>query len=248
MKKFLLIVSFALMSVMYVYAQDIVVRATSAKKTYVTDGSETLYIIDGVVSSKTTADQLPSDEISNMNVVKNIKQAVIISTKNGRTVSGHVMDKYGNPMFGVAVMVKGTPTGVVTDSNGYYELSLPAGRSLLTFALIDYPTRTIEAEKVNNCTVVMSKNEEEELNVIPVRGTEIIGNVRVCPAVPVDSPDAAKPLCVIKDAQGNIAQGSLDSLTPDQIKSISVYKDAASMEQFKQYGDTSNGVIYVELK
>ena len=249
MKKFLSIISFALMTIMAASAQDIVVRARGVEKTtYATDGSETLYIIDGVVATKTAADMLESDEIKNISVVKNIKQAMIINTKNGRTVSGHVIDTDGNPIFGVVVKVTDAPVGVVTGKSGYFELPLPAGKSLISFSVIDYPTRTIEAEKVNNCTVVMSKSEEAELNIIPFPGTEVIGNVTIHPAVPATSSDVPAPLYIIKDAQGNIFQGSLDSITPDQIKSINVYKDASSLEQFKKYGDTSNGVVYVELK
>ena len=55
------------------------------RTTHVLDGTETLYIIDGVASKKLYADMLSNDEIRCIETVKGINQAVVISTKNGKT-------------------------------------------------------------------------------------------------------------------------------------------------------------------
>ena len=56
-------------------------------------------------------------------------------------------------------------------------------------------------------------------------------------------------LIVVKQADGSIrTAGNIDDFKPEQIKSVGVYKSDAQLDQFKEFGDTSNGVIYIELK
>ncbi len=225
MKKLILIISMAL-------ASSIAFAQEHTRQTQIIDGSNTLYIIDGVVSLKTAADELPSDAIKNMNIVSGIDKVVIITTKEGRVISGRVVDTEGRPMMGVAVLSPKTHNGVVTDIDGRFQMNLPAGEAFLTFKMIDYPSKTIQVDKADLGDIVMDKNAPQDVVVISARGEKM--------------PDG-DPLCIIKKPDGEISKGSLDSITPDQIKSIHVLKDN-SVEQFKKYGDTSNGVILVELK
>ncbi len=56
------------------------------------------------------------------------------------------------------------------------------------------------------------------------------------------------PLFVVKYADGTIrGGGNITDFKPEDIRLVTVYKDDKA-EQFKQYGDTSHGVIYIELK
>ena len=213
-------------------ASSIAFAQEHTRQTHIIDGSNTLYIIDGVVSLKTAADELPSDAIKNMNIVSGIDKVVIITTKDGRVISGRVVDTEGRPMMGVAVLSPKTHNGVVTDIDGHFQMNLPAGEAFLTFTMIDYPSKTIQVDKADLGDIVMDKNAPQDVVVISARGEKM--------------PDG-DPLCIIKKPDGEISKGSLDSITPDQIKSIHVLKDN-SVEQFKKYGDTSNGVILVELK
>ena len=55
-------------------------------------------------------------------------------------------------------------------------------------------------------------------------------------------------LIVVKQADGSIrTAGNIDDFKPEQIKAVGVYKSDAQLDQFKEFGDTSNGVIYIEL-
>ena len=203
---------------------------------------KTLYIIDGVVSSKAAADELPSDAIKNMNIVKGVESVVVITTQSGRKISGRVVDVEGKPMAGVAVMVPKTKLGVVTGLDGTFNINLPAGAAFLTFAIVDYPTKTVQVDKANMDDVVMDKNAPENLVVIKDHNDDGVVSVRG-----VKKP-GNDPLYLVKSADGKIKKvDSLESISPNDIKTMSVFKND-KVDQFKKYGDTSNGVVLVELK
>ena len=203
---------------------------------------KTLYIIDGVVSSKAAADELPSDAIKNMNIVKGVESVVVITTQSGREISGRVVDVEGKPMVGVAVMVPKTKLGVVTGLDGTFNINLPAGAAFLTFAIVDYPTKTVQVDKANMDDVVMDKNAPENLVVIKDHNDDGVVSVRG-----VKKP-GNDPLYLVKSVNGKIKKvDTLESISPNDIKTMSVFKDD-KVDQFKKYGDTSNGVVLVELK
>ena len=226
MKKLILVISMAL-------ASSLAFAQSSADKT--------LYIIDGVVSTKAAADELPSDAIRNMNIVKGVESVVIITTQSGREISGRVVDVEGKPMAGVAVMVPKTKLGVVTGLDGTFNITLPAGAAFLTFAMVDYPTKTVQVDKANLGDIVMDKNAPQDLVVIKDLNGEVVSVKGV-------KKPGSDPLYLVKSANGDIKKvDSLESISPNDIKTMSVFKND-KVDQFKKYGDTSNGVVLVELK
>lgn len=61
-----------------------------------------------------------------------------------RTVSGTVVSAVdGQPLIGVAVVVKGTATGTSTGGDGEFSLSLPAGSDVLQASFLGYITREV---------------------------------------------------------------------------------------------------------
>ena len=202
---------------------------------------QTLYIIDGVVSTKAAVDELPSDMIRNMNVVKGVESVVIITTQNGREISGRVVDTEGKPMAGVLVMVPKTKAGVATDANGYYKMNLAAGEAFLQYMYVDYPTITVQVDKANMDDVVMDKNAPQNL----VALKDLKGDVV---SIKGEKKSESNPLYLTKSANGVIKKvDNLESISPNNIKTMNVFKGEQG-EQFKKYGDTSNGVILIELK
>ena len=202
---------------------------------------KTLYIIDGVVSTKAAADELPSDAIRNMNIVKGVESVVIITTQSGREISGRVVDVDGKPMAGVAVMVPKTKLGVVTGLDGTFSINLPAGEAFLTFAMVDYPSKTVQVDKADLGDIVMDKNAPQDLVVIKDLNGEVVSVKGV-------KKPGSDPLYLVKSANGDIKKvDSLESISPNDIKTMSVFKND-KVDQFKKYGDTSNGVVLVELK
>ncbi|MBQ6871435.1 MAG: carboxypeptidase-like regulatory domain-containing protein [Bacteroidales bacterium] len=230
MKKLILIISMALASSL-AFAQS--------------SNDKTLYIIDGVVSTKAAADELPSGTIKNMNVVKGVESVVIITTHAGREISGRVVDTEGKPMSGVLVMIPKSKAGVATDANGYYKINLAAGEAFLNYMYVDYPTIAVQVDKANMDDVVMDKNAPQNFVVLKDLKDYGVMSLR----------GEKKPLYLVKLANGDIKRmDNLESISPDDIKAMNVFKDDKGeqfkkySEQFKKYGDTSNGVILVELK
>ena len=58
-------------------------------------------------------------------------------------ISGTIVDLSGQPVIGASVMIPGTQTGVVTDLDGKYELSVPAG-STLTVSCIGFVDQSFQ--------------------------------------------------------------------------------------------------------
>ena len=72
-------------------------------------------------------------------------------------VSGKVMDRQGQPIPGVNVVVKGSTIGTITDMNGNFSIALPSGANTLTFSFIGYASQEIPVRNAS-MTVVMQED------------------------------------------------------------------------------------------
>ena len=89
---------------------------------------------------------------------------------DGSTVSGKVVDaEDGSPLIGASVMVKGTRMGTVTDVDGNYSITLPQGKSQLTFAYIGYSSQTRSVSGGTTLNIRM-KEDETRLEEVVVTG------------------------------------------------------------------------------
>ena len=76
------------------------------------------------------------------------------------TLSGTVISSVDNqPVVGVAVYVEGTSTGVTTDLDGNYTLTVPADTREITFASVGYLTKKIRLDGNNIVFKVVSMDE-----------------------------------------------------------------------------------------
>ena len=138
-------------------------------------------------------------------------------------------------------MVPKSKVGVATDANGYYKINLAAGEAFLNYMYVDYPTKTVQVDKANMDDVVMDKNAPQNLVVIKDLKGDVI-------SVRGEKMPKSDPLYLVKSANGDIKKvDNLESISTDDIKTMNVFKGDKG-EQFKKYGDTSNGVVLVELK
>ena len=72
------------------------------------------------------------------------------------TVSGKILDESGAGLPGATVVVKGTTTGVVSDFDGNYSISVPSSQSVLVFSFIGYESQEQLVENRSLINVQMS--------------------------------------------------------------------------------------------
>lgn len=78
-----------------------------------------------------------------------------IEQQQDRTVKGVVVNKNGETLPGVSVLVKGTQIGVTTDTNGRFTLKVPAGSKLIQFSFIGMQTREMPVSSKSAMRVVL---------------------------------------------------------------------------------------------
>ncbi|MEY4135665.1 MAG: hypothetical protein RL386_2015 [Bacteroidota bacterium] len=89
-----------------------------------------------------------------------------------RKISGTVTDaSSGEPLIGANVLIVGTGDGAVTDLDGKYELSVPAGVSRLQFSYTGYTSQEIELGASSVIDVRLSPGETLEEVVVIGYGT-----------------------------------------------------------------------------
>ncbi|MDR0894252.1 MAG: TonB-dependent receptor [Prevotellaceae bacterium] len=86
-------------------------------------------------------------------------------------VTGRVTDAGdGSPMIGAAVQVKGTSNGTITDMDGKFSLSVPAGRPVLVFSSIGYKEQEITLQTGQKTVNVAMREDVEMLSEVVVVG------------------------------------------------------------------------------
>lgn len=78
-----------------------------------------------------------------------------IEQQQDRTVKGVVVNKNGETLPGVSVLVKGTQIGVTTDTDGRFTLKVPAGSKLIQFSFIGMQTREMPVSSKSAMRVVL---------------------------------------------------------------------------------------------
>lgn len=87
------------------------------------------------------------------------------------TVTGKVTDEKGGPLPGATVIVKGTQTGVSTDSDGRFSLSfVPKDNDILQISFISMSTQEISWKSARNGIIVVLKDDENYLKDVVVTG------------------------------------------------------------------------------
>ena len=83
---------------------------------------------------------------------------LINSQQQVKRITGTVTDQKGVPIPGVTVVLKGTTTGIVTSSDGKYQLSVPADAKTLMFSFVGMKSQ--EFVIGNNTTINVTMAEE----------------------------------------------------------------------------------------
>ena len=75
-----------------------------------------------------------------------------------KDLSGTVKDSKGVPMPGVTVVVKGTTTGIITNANGQFKLSVPSDTKTVVFSFIGMKTQEIAIGSRSTIDIVMAED------------------------------------------------------------------------------------------
>lgn len=87
-----------------------------------------------------------------------------------RSISGTVLDNNGQPLPGVTVRAVGERTGTVTDSRGFFTITVPQGTRNLEFSYVGYTTQTVSIPDTGNITATLQQAETAALNEVVVTG------------------------------------------------------------------------------
>ena len=84
--------------------------------------------------------------------------AAVFNVFGQRAITGTVRDDSGNTLPGVNVVVTGTTVGAMTDIDGQYRLSVPAGSTTLTFSFIGMETQVVTIGNQATINVTMQSD------------------------------------------------------------------------------------------
>jgi len=87
-----------------------------------------------------------------------INEAYRITEIREIEVTGIIVDAQGLPMPGVSVIVKGTTSGVATDLDGRYSLSVPGPESVLVFSFIGFNTQEVTVGNQATINITLTEN------------------------------------------------------------------------------------------
>lgn len=96
-------------------------------------------------------------------------------------VEGQVKDDYGNPLAGVNILVQGTNSGSISDSNGDFSITAPNKNCILVFSFIGFETVEFSLNGKSNIVVEM-KSSATDLDQVVVSASRKKEKVLEAPA------------------------------------------------------------------
>ncbi|MDO3694895.1 mucoidy inhibitor MuiA family protein [Wenyingzhuangia sp. chi5] len=176
------------------------------------------------------------------------------ATNNISYIKGQVLNEKGNPLPGVNVSAKGTNIITMTDFDGEYALSLPNNTKTIQASYLGFETQekpvTSEtlnfrlnpsSESLDEVVVVGYGNQKKNRSVGRALEGKTSGIQIMETRSDIDDYESS-PLYVVD----GVAMSNNPNLSPDEIKSIDVLKDASATSVYGSRG--SDGVIVITTK
>ena len=191
--------------------------------------SKTLYVIDGKVASKEEFEKMQPEAIKNINVLKGIEEAFVVTTK-----AGEAAVKRGSEVVKIRAIKYDDPKNpgkkvVIGDTSAL---------NLKGKVVVVYPDKETFDKYV----------ERDMKSVIVDETADKSISIHFAGEKDPDKRVAATPLIIVKVKDGEVkVVKSMKDINPNDIQSVTVIKDSKA-EVYKKYGDVSKGVIFIELK
>lgn len=81
----------------------------------------------------------------------------MVSAQQKKTITGIIIDNYGDPVIGANVVEKGSINGITTDIEGYFSLSVDEG-AILKISNIGYVTQEVSVGNQSSLTITLSED------------------------------------------------------------------------------------------
>jgi len=75
-----------------------------------------------------------------------------------KTVTGKVTDSTNEPLPGVSIVIEGTTSGVITDFDGNYNITLPEGQDVLIFSFIGFENQRVPVGTRSHINVTLESS------------------------------------------------------------------------------------------
>ncbi|MDV7188132.1 TonB-dependent receptor [Lutibacter sp. TH_r2] len=109
-------------------------------------------------------------------------------------VTGKITDKLGEPLPGATIIEKGTTTGVVSDFNGNYEISVSSDSAVLVISFVGFVTTEKKVEGANRISIELEESAQS-LDEVTIQGfTGVIGKSRKRTATIQSTPESVTAL------------------------------------------------------
>lgn len=123
--------------------------------------------VDEVIAECLKGTGLQYVKENNAIIIKPLKKEESLPQVKTRTIQGRVMDKKGQPLPGVTILIEGTNLGVTTDAEGKFVLSCPDQEKMeLRFTFVGMKTQKVTVSDQAEIKVVMEEDTQEMSEVV----------------------------------------------------------------------------------
>lgn len=81
--------------------------------------------------------------------LKDVVNSAGLETESSFLISGKVVDDSSNPVQGASIVLSGTSTGTITDSNGNFQFKVPSKDGSISISFIGYKTEELVLNRLN---------------------------------------------------------------------------------------------------
>ena len=127
-----------------------------------------------------------------------------------QNITGKVIDDQGQPVIGATVVLKDTPTGVITNMDGEFVIASPTKENTITVSMIGYNSVTVKAVAGQRVSITLIE-KTYELDGLVVIGYGSIAKKDITGAVGVVNGKELKDMPV--SSINNVLQGKVPGLT-----------------------------------